>query len=103
MALRTDFPESHSEIFVGVELSCKLVAVVKSRHEAQKMLGRDRVVNVVILEKLVSRLDEKQLQYAFDNDLLKDPSSSGSGQRAELFRRIAESGQRDYKDRGLVS
>jgi hypothetical protein len=31
--------------------------------------------------------------------LLKDPSSSGSRQRAELFRRIAESGQRDYKDR----
>lgn len=99
MALRTDFPESHSEIFVGVEPSCKFIAVVKSRHEAQKMLGRDRVVNVVILEKLVSRLDEKQLQYAFDNDLLKDPSSSGSRQRAELFRRIAESGQRDYKDR----
>ena len=32
--LLTDFPQRHPKIFVGVELSSELVAVIQSGHEA---------------------------------------------------------------------
>ena len=70
----TNFPQLHPQISVGIELSRELPRVVQDTHEPQEVLRRDRVVNIVVLEQLVRRLDEQELEHAFDDDLLEDPA-----------------------------
>ena len=75
MTSLTDFPETSTQLLVLVELPSKLIAVVKHNHESQQVLGRDRVVDFVVPKEVVRRLDEKQLQHTFDNDLLENTPS----------------------------
>jgi hypothetical protein len=69
---RTNFPQLHSEIPIGIELSRKAPTIIQDPHEPQQVFGRDGVVNLVILEQLVRRFNEQELEDAFDNDLLED-------------------------------
>ena len=48
--------------------------MVEDAHQPQQVLGRDRVVHLVVPQEVVRGLDQEQLQHAFDDDLLKDPA-----------------------------
>jgi len=43
------------------------------------MLCRNSIVHIVVFEELVSRLDEEELQNAFQDDLLEDTALLGVG------------------------
>lgn len=57
----TNFPQLHSQISIRIKLSRKSPALIKYTHEPQKMFGGYSIVNVVILEQLVRRLDQQEL------------------------------------------
>lgn len=84
---RTDFPQGHPEVLVGVEPASKLVAVLKNGEEAKKVLRRDRRVHLGVLQKLVRRLDKEELEDTFPNNLAKHTPAVGDGHTDDLVLR----------------
>jgi hypothetical protein len=69
----TNFPKTGPKLLVGIETTSKLVTVIKNLHKVEKVLRRDCVINVVVVKKIICRLNEEKLKDAFDNDLLEGP------------------------------
>lgn len=75
VAHETDLPERHSQVLVRVELACESVRLVERGHEAEELGRRDGGVNALVLQELVGRLNEEELQDAFDDDLAEDAAA----------------------------
>lgn len=54
----TNFPEPSAKFLVVVEHSRELVAVVQNAHQAEQVLGRDGVVDLIVAEQIVCGLDK---------------------------------------------
>lgn len=75
MSVLTDFPQASSQLLVLVEESCELVAVVQDTHKPQKLIRRDRIVDLLITKQIVRGLDQEQLKHTFDDNLLEHTTS----------------------------
>ena len=77
----TNFPQLHPQIPVRIEPPGKLPTLIQYAHEPQQVFSRDGVVDIVILQEFMCRLNEKQLQDTFDDDLLEEAALVGVCQR----------------------
>lgn len=66
-----DLPERRAQSAVGIEAAGEAVAVFQGGCEAEELRHWHCLVHLGVLQELVGRLDQKELQHALDDDLLE--------------------------------